>query len=467
MQEVRSVQTSLEKLKQGKRWNLQQRLRWLKELDSLIKLCRDSILKTVAHEKGTGEHEVLLNEYAVIRMLIKEYRKTAKKTLNDEIRNRRFSLNWANKRDVVKKEPLGIVGIISPFNYPFSLAMGPIISALLAGNGALLKPPEETPNTNSLVKHLVKLSLRCSCLGAENIFEVLPTDIETGKELVNCSSVDKIHFTGSAKTGWAVHQANAKTRFTPVTLELGGSNAAIVLEDANLKTAARVIIWARFVSMGCNNIKRVFVVESVYDQFRSELENQFKALKNFEIGPCPEKESGNYRKFRTNLGLYSKSHEYLCRLTGNDLYPLLLFITSPSNKLSVLTEETFVPILPIVKVQNAEKAVEWANKSKFGLGASIFTKNKRIFKELAGRLECGGVYHNDAMTEFAQPQVPFGGWKESGHGYSHGPEGLLEFVRLKTVIEERWKSPKLQLFPWTPFKIRWLKRLINWIIKFS
>ena len=120
-----------------------------------------------------------------------------------------------------------------------------------------------------------------------------------------------------------------------------------------------------------------------------------------------------------------------------------------------------------MKVADEAEAVELTNRSSFGLGASIFTKDKKRFERIAGQLECGGVFHNDAMTEFAQPQVPFGGRKDSGWGYSHGPEGLLEFIQLKTVITERWPAPKFQLYPWTERKMKWLRKLADLLIKLS
>ncbi len=444
-----------------KNWPLKKRLAWLKTLDKLIVLNKDAILEVVAGDKRQSEHNVLLTEYAVVRLLIKEYRKRAKKVLRDENRSRFFSASQGNKKVVIQKRPLGIVGVISPYNYPFSLPMGTIISAILAGNGVVLKPAEETPTTNDMINYLIAMSLRS--YGVSGIFQILPPTVEHGKALVNCEKIDKIHFTGSVQAGWSVIKENANKRFVSPTLELGGSNPAIVLEDANIKQTAKIITWARFANMSCNNIKRVFAVKSIYDQLCQAVETEVGNIQEHEICHIPEKEIPNYRNFlKDYLANYPEME------MDDIMRPRVLRISnSKKRNLKVLIGETFVPLLPIVKVENEKEAVYLANQTQFGLGASIFTDSKSRFKKLASELQCGGVFHNDGMTEFAQPQVPFGGWKQSGFGYSHGPEGLLEFVRLKTVIMERWRVPKFHLFPWTDRVMRILRKTIDWLIKFS
>lgn len=443
------------------RWSLRDRLHWLKKLDALLANRRDLILETAAREKNCHQFPVLTNEYLVIRGLIKYYLRNAEKILGDENRSRWLSLLWGNKKVVFRKEPLGVIGIISPYNYPFSLPMDASIAALLAGNAVLLKTAKETPETGRLVGELLTESLKT--FGAEGIFKLLPNKPGAGDALVRCPIVDKIHFTGSVATGCQILQENAKIRLTPPTLELGGANAAIVLEDADIDKTAEIIVWARFCGLSCNGIKRVFAVAPIYKELCRKIEELVARLQNYEITPVPEKEKPRYVDFLldylTRVGCSGK--------LPNDWRPQVLCIENTDNDFLVLKEETFVPILPIVKVTGEIDAVRWANHSQFGLGASVFTKDKRRFEKIAAQLECGGVFHNDAMTEFAQPQIPFGGRKNSGFGYRHGPEGLLEFVQLKTIVTERWPAPKVQLFPWTTKKVKWLKRLSNFLMKLS
>ena len=446
-------------------WGLKRRIQWLRWLDHLIASRKDQILATVAADKKVSEHQVLLNEYAVVRLLCRYYIKNAHWILRDEDRSGLLSFwNWINKnkRFVVKKEPFGVVGIISPGNYPFSLSIGNVIPAVLAGNAVVLKPAPEREETNKLVNDLMVMSLEL--FKVEKIFEILPSGDQLGQDLVRSWGIDKIHFTGSVKTGRWIFEENMKVRYVRPTLELGGSNPAIVLEDADIEETARVILWARFCGMSCNNIKRVFAVEVVYDKLVQTLEAGLKNLAAHEVEPILEREYGNYTLFiRDYL-------ECLDRPAEGDWYdfkPKILKVDEPCGGLFVLQEETFVPLLPVVKVRDEAEAINRANNSKFGLGASVFTKDKKRFLRIASQLDCGGVFYNDAMTEFAQTQLPFGGRKQSGLGYVHGPEGLLEFVRLKTIIMDRWRAPKLHLYPWTPGKMKWLRRLIDWIIKLS
>ncbi len=447
-------------------WPLKTRLRWLKKLDKILAKNKDRILDTVAKDKKANPHQILLTEYTSIRWLCQYYLRHAEEVLQDENRSRWLSLNWSNKKVVVRKMPLGVVGIISPHNHPFALPMGAVITALLVGNGVVLKPSSDTPATADLINELIKKSLTGFGYGcATGIFDLLRLKGPAAMALVECPLVDKIHFTGSTEVGIKIRELNAKVRMTPPTLELGGSNAAIVLEDANIRQAARAIVWARFASMSCNGIKRVFAIEPVYKKLCREIERQVAMLEPQEATPIPEKEMQNFHKFFDDF--YLRNTGGPLNFHSRSFGPTVVRVEQPDESLLVLKEETFVPILPVVKVENECQAVTWANKTQYGLGASVFTKNKKRFKRIAKQLECGVVSHNDAMTEFAQSQVPFTGWKNSGWGSSHGPEGLLEFVRPKTVIEERWPMLKVQLYPWKPWKTKWLRKLMDLLIKLS
>lgn len=452
-------------LDRSKDWGLEDRIFWLKSFDHMVAQRKDEILTTVAQEKGISEHQVLLNEYLVVRLMCKFLLKNARNILGDENRSQPLSLNFGNKKRVVRKEPLGVVGVISPSNYSFSLPLCAVVPALLAGNGVILKLAPDTPRTNLLIANFLLLTLQgCGAnWGLEEIFGCLPGGVEASQSLVLCKNVDKIHFTGSDKAGWAIAKLNAQTRLISATLELGGSNPAIVLEDANLKQAAKTIIWARFCGMSCNNIKRVFVVSSRFVELLEELNKQVRELAYYETAPVSEKEGVNYQRFFSDY-----EQTMYGEIPGDvNLKPRILPIPNSSEDFLVLKEETFVPLLPVAQVKDEAEAVSCANNSRFGLGASVFTRDKKRFERIAKQLNCTTVCHNDAMTEFAQMPVPFGGRKDSGVGYSHGPEGLLDFAQLKTIITERWPAPKLQLYPWTKGKMNFLRTMADWIAKLS
>ncbi len=463
-------------------WDVTKRIQWLSYLDSLLTVNRDVICQTLAEEKHCSEHAALIGEYFPVRMLMRYYLKTAKKVLRDENRSSLFSLNFSSKRAIIRKEPLGVVGIITPFNSPFAIPMGPIVSALLGGNAVLWKPAEETPKTNDLIQAFIIDSFaRMSALSSRPFKMLSSGGKEYGEALVKCSQVDKIHFTGSVEAGRAIIKANAEARFTPPTLELGGSNAAIVLEDANLDLAAEVISFGRFSGLNCNSIKRVFAVQLIYQELLKRLKRNLPLAEHEGVHTFLPRERGNFYRF-----LGKEAERYKQDQKENDspeIGPYIVAIEHYDASLPILSEETFCPILPVVLVASRAQAIRCANDSKFGLGASVFTQDVKRFREVASQLQCGGVYHNDALTEFAQPQLPFGGTKNSGWGYTHGKEGLLDFVRLKPVVEERkilvtltrtlgklfgiQYLDKLQLYPWSQAKMSWLKRLIRAIIKLS
>lgn len=442
-------------------WSLKIRIRWLKELDRLIKESKDEILNAVGADLGMSEerkHVVLVNQYAPVRLAIKGRREFGYKVLRDESR-RRFSIIWPHKQSIVRKEPLGVVGLITPSNVAFFEPMDNSIEALFAGNSVLLKPAENRERTNRLIHSLIKRSL--TPFYQNNMFSILPPDIEYGKELNRKKLVGKASFVGSEKAGWHVHQINAQVRFTPVRLELGGSNPAIVLGDADIKRTARVIVWARFSDINCNSIKRVFAVQEVYDELLKEIKKRVDRLQPHEIDcNLSNIEKENYKRFLQDIGIET-----------DKVRPIVIELESLSGDLPLmLTEETFVPILPVVKVKDEEQAIEMANNTRFGLGASIFTRDRKRFEKLARKLKCGSVNQNDAMTEAAMPHLPFGGWKSSGSGYTHGPEGLLEFVQLKVINSERWFGKfefvsGLPLHPWTENKIKLLRKFADFLIK--
>lgn len=455
------------------RTEIASRIRWLKKLRKIIEKQEDKILQTVGEEKGRDPFKVYITEYLPTLALIRDYERNAYRILKPENRSRLFSFSWANKKRWVVKIPYGVVGVISPSNHPFSLPLGAIISAITAGNAVIWKPAPETPKTSNLVKDIVFKSMFQA--GLVPALEVIPSGVEYGEALVRCHLINKIHFTGSVQAGFEVNKANAETRLVPPVLELGGSNAAIVLEDADIEEAARVIVWARNVVMSCNNIKRVFAVREVFEELAMEVEILTTFCESHELGESfSDQEVGHYHEFIRNAKSTNAQFVRINQFPGidfpNRVPPTVIKIRDPyaaSISMRVLYDETFTPILPIVKVMDEKEAVQLAEHTSFGLGASVFTKDKARAERIAMKLSVGSASHNDAMTEFAIPGIPFGGWLHSGTGYTHGPEGLLELVRKKVILLERAKAPKLQLFPWTKGKMKWLKRWGKLIVRFS
>jgi acyl-CoA reductase-like NAD-dependent aldehyde dehydrogenase len=334
---------------------------------------------------------------------------------------------------------LGVIGVISPWNYPFLLSMNPVVTALFSGNGAVLKPSEYSPYSGLLVEELAR-----DAGLPDGLVQVIIGGGETGEALVR-SGVDKLFFTGGSVTGRKVLEAAAEN-LTPVILELGGKDAAIVLEDADLERAARGIVWGAFQNAGqtCLSVERVFVVEDVYDAFIREV---LARVREIVVGSAGDVDMGPMTTPEQLLKVEELLGDAVGRgaavLTGgertdpasNVFLPTVLGDLDPNAR--VLLDETFGPILPIVPVKDAEEALHRANETAYGLSASVWTGNRRVGLALAARLKAGGVCVNDALAHYAVPGLPFGGVGESGYGRSKGLEGLGELTRTRSVLVDR------------------------------
>jgi acyl-CoA reductase-like NAD-dependent aldehyde dehydrogenase len=363
-------------------------------------------------------------------------------------RPRRISTGWlAWKRAFVERDPLGVMAVISPWNYPFILSMTPTCTALFGGNGVVLKPSEVTPYSGLLVEDLAREAGL-----PEGLVQVVIGGGGTGEALVR-SGVDKVFFTGGPRTGRAVLAAAADS-LTPTVLELGGKDPAIVLEDADLERAAGGIVWGSFLNAGqsCIAVERVYVVEEVYDAFLREVLAGVRKVKTgstsgVEVGPMTTASQlawvEHQLKEAVEGGATVVVGGHRTDPASNVLEPTILTGADPSS--SVLREETFGPVLTIVPVRDGEEGVQLANETPYGLSASVWTRNQARGIAIAQRLRVGAVCVNDALVHFGLPSLPFGGVGESGFGRSHGVEGLEEVTRSRSVVVDRFG---LKREPW-------------------
>ncbi|MBT8395692.1 MAG: aldehyde dehydrogenase family protein [Gemmatimonadetes bacterium] len=355
-------------------------------------------------------------------------------------RPRRIPTGWmAWKQAFVQRDPLGVVGVISPWNYPFMLSMTPTCTALFGGNGVVLKPSEFTPYSGLLVEDIAR-----DAGLPEGLVQVVIGGGETGEALVR-AGVDKIFFTGGSRTGRAVLAAAADS-LTPSVLELGGKDAAIVLEDADLARASRGIVWGAFLNAGqsCIAVERVYVVERVYDAFLREVLAHIRKLKagssaGVEIGPMttPAQLAWVEQQLAeaVEAGATVVTGGHRTDPASNVLEPTVLTGLDPTS--SILREESFGPVLPVVRVKDCEEAIHLANETPYGLSASVWTKDRKRGLALARRIRAGAVCVNDALAHFGIAGLPFGGVGESGFGRSHGIEGLEEVTRSRSLLVDR------------------------------
>lgn len=429
---------------------LDARLEALDALRNVIARNGEEYARRISQDTGKPLGDSLLTELMTIPMFIDFYKKHAKKTLGRQ--KRESSILFPGKTHYVEYFPMGVIGVISPWNFPFQLAVIPMISALIAGNTVVLKPSEVTPITGEVIRE---------CFAAiglpPGVVEVVQGDGSTGAALVD-ANIDKVFFTGSLQTGKRVMAAAAKKPI-PVELELGGKDAMIVCHDANLKRAAKAAVWGGFVNCGqmCVSVERLFVVEEVYEEFLELVKNEVDSLRfgspseDADIGPLT---SGAQRDI-VQKHVESAIKEGAAVLSGGQAVardghffePTLIVNVRPD--MTIYKEETFGPVLPVIRVADEEEAIRLANDHIYGLTGSVWTSDIERGLSLASRMESGQCSINDLVTSVGNPILPFGGVKGSGFGRYHGVEGLIAFSHQRAILVDRgWLKSEPFWFPY-------------------
>lgn len=342
----------------------------------------------------------------------------------------------AERRSETHHVPLGVVAGIVPWNFPFNLAIWKIAPALLTGNVIVLKPSPFTPLTMLKLGELMREHL------PPGVFNVVSGGDQLGPWLSSHSGIDKISFTGSTPTGKRVMQTAAEN-LTPVTLELGGNDAAIVMPDVELDKVADKLFGASFANSGqlCVAIKRMYIHEDVYDDVADALVARARAAKvddgleqGSNYGPIQ-----NRPQFEKVKDLIRDARESgLNFLVGGDVpedrkgyFVPLAIVDNPPEDSRVVQEEAFGPVLPLLKFRDVDEVIERANASDYGLAGSVWSADTEKAVEIASRLETGTVWVNE--TQYIMPWTPFAGHKLSGFGVENGREGLLEFTKPQTI----------------------------------
>ena len=369
------------------------------------------------------------------------------------------------KRVISTYAPRGVIGLISPWNFPLVMSLGEALPALMAGNAVVIKPSELTP-----LSALFGGEIAAKAGFPENLLQIVIGRGATGEALVD--HADMIAFTGSVETGRRVMRRAAE-RLIPVSLELGGKDPMIVLKDADLDRAARACVWGALMNCGqiCTSIERVYVEASVYQQFTDKIVERVRAIRQGASGN--EVDIGCMTSEEQLKTVAAQVEEAVAKgakvLTGGRRNPGLLgyfyeptVLTDVTPSMSIMAEEIFGPVIPIVKVKDAEDALHWANDSRYGLGASVFSRDKLAAWQLAQRLQSGAVCINDSLVNFIIPDAPMGGSKESGFGHRHGAEGIRKFCQQKTIVVDKFGLK--EEFPWYPAttkKARQIRHLLN------
>ena len=392
----------------------------------------DDIAKLVSRETGKPVTEAISMEIVPTLDLMHYFSENTKQIL----KRRRIGLgqySFMARTSYIVYKPLGVVGIISPWNFPWATPLDEVVMALMAGNAVIVKPSELTPFTALKIADVFKQAQLPGGLLA-----VVTGDGSTGAALVD-AGVNKIMFTGSVNTGKRVAEAAAK-HLTPVVLELGGKDPMIVLADANLQNAARAAIWGAFCNSGqaCASIERCYVHESIANKFvdlvvkETKLLKQDNALANeVDVGAMTNERQleivEDHVSDAVERGAEVRAGGH--RINDSDgWFHEPTVVTGVDHSMKLMRDETFGPVLPIMTFKTDEEAVRLANDSIFGLTASVFTGDLDRGKRLAEQIDAGTVMVNEVVYTHALAQTPWGGMKQSGYGRTHGGLGLLELV---------------------------------------
>jgi acyl-CoA reductase-like NAD-dependent aldehyde dehydrogenase len=397
---------------------------------------RGEIEELLIKETGKSAADAA-QEVPMLIMIISYYIKTAEKALAPEKRPAALPF-MAIKKISVHYRPRPVVGIIAPWNYPVANALMDGLGALAAGCAVLLKPSERTPLTAEVLR---RGWLEC---GGPQVFELAQGAREVSEAVVD--NVDYVQFTGSCATGSKVMERAAR-RLTPVSLELGGKDPMIVLEDADVDLAAHAAVWGAMFNAGqtCVSVERVYVLEQVYDQFVKAVVRDVKKLQvgageGHDFGALIDEQqlSVTERHVREAVAAGAKALTGGQRTnTSGSFYPPTVLV-DVDHSMACMTEETFGPTLPIMKVGSVEEAIRLANDSEYGLSGSVFSRDFDRAKEVALQLDCGAVNINDVITNLMCTTAPMGGWKTSGIGARFGgADGLRKFCRVETVVGPR------------------------------
>ena len=438
----------------------------LRKLESWIEVNHDRICRHVNADYGKPPLEVDTSEIypvvAELRHALRHLDEWAAPTKIDA------TLTYLGTRSEVRYEPKGTCLIIAPWNFPFNLCVGPLISCIAAGNTAIIKPSEMTPSTSRLVAEMVKEVF------PEDIAFAVEGGIEESKQLLELP-FDHIFFTGSTTVGKLVMQA-AGRHLTSVTLELGGKSPAIIDRSANLDDAARRIAFGKFLNNGqtCIAPDYILIEKSIETEFITKLKAQVQRM--FGDGRTIDEQSSSYSRLATSKQFQrinslledALQHGAQADRLGssnervNFMAPVILTRVSPES--AIWDEEIFGPVLPVATFEHAEHAAAFVNQRPKPLALYIFSQQRSFQEKILHLTSSGTVCINDCVLQFTHPNLPFGGVNSSGIGKSHGRYGFLAFSNEKPILRQRrgWVTPYVLHPPYTAGMKRIVDLLLKW-----
>ncbi len=426
------------------------RKRWLLRYQDWVLDNAERITDLLQSESGKTRSDASL-EAPMIAMVIDYVANRAERFLTDE-HPRSFSPLAVTKKLTTTYRPYQVVGVITPWNFPFMMPGIDVVPALAAGASVLLKPSEVTPLS------AVEFARGWAEIGAPPVLTVATGYGDAGAAVI--ANADFVQFTGSTATGRKVAVACAE-RLIPYSLELGGKDPALVLADADLDRAANGIVWGGMFNSGqaCVSVERVYVEAPVYDEFVAKVTERVGQLRQgqdardfaFDIGPLATSAQRDIVQRHVDEAVRAGARAVVGgKATGSGTFFEPTVLVDVDQSMSCMIEETFGPTLPLVKVADAEEAIRLANDSAYGLSATVWTRDKERGEKIARRLDVGAVNVNDVMSNGFAMDIPMGGWKQSGIGARlGGPAGLRKYCRAQAITSPRIPTQSKELL-WYP-----------------
>ena len=413
-------------------------------------LCRrlDEIAQVISEENGKPTFEALTCELVPSLELISYFVKIAPKKLKEhEVKFRNPMMNY--RKSTIIHQPMGTIAVISPWNYPFLLAFGDLVCALLAGNAVVFKPSEYTSFVAQKIQELFD-----EAGFPVDILQTVYGEGDLGAAIIDQRPA-KISFTGSVRTGKAIMK-QASQYLIPLSLELGGKDAMIILPDADLDYATSAALWGGFTNSGqvCASTERLLIHETIAPAFTAKLKEKLSLLSSdTDLGVCTmEKQKQVYEDHLQD----AKAHHldfYSGGIMSSDRTRLIPTLVGGAEIESskIYNEETFGPVMAITTFKSVKEAIDKANRSPYGLLASVITSNMSLGEEIARELQVGSVMINEVLYSAGLPETPWGGMKDSGFGRKHSKVGLYEFTFPKHINRPRFGFLTFKSWWWFPY----------------
>ncbi len=436
---------------------VKERSRRLKILGKYISSQGETMAELIHEDNGKLKLDALVTEVLPAAMAVSYYCRQGKSVLKDKKISGGNPLMF-NKKSRIMYEPYGVVGIISPWNYPFAIPFSEIVMALLAGNGVILKVARDTQKTGRLLADIFRQADL-----PENLFSYVELPGKDAGPAFIEGGVDKLFFTGSTTVGREL-MALAAPRLLPLVLELGGADAAVVCADADLDRAALGILWAGFSNAGqsCGGAQRILVHRDVYGLFLEKLSSLVKGLRvgaglNDDMGPMislqQKKAVQKQISECTSQGAVITARSARGDFADDSPFAPAILLTNLTLDMPIMKDEIFGPVAGVYPVEDDDEAIRIANASVYGLTGSVWSRDRKRAKNIARQLRAGAIMINDHLMSHGLAETPWGGFGDSGIGRTHGEMGLLEMVRPKVLVDDTLPGAKRNLW-WHPYSER-------------